>query len=87
MEIYLDASRRPELQGELETANRRFVERVAAGIRSTGVPMPDDSARILLAQLDGLLYDAMARPFYNQTDPAVLRRAVEVVVTGHFATM
>ncbi|NDL55926.1 TetR/AcrR family transcriptional regulator [Phytoactinopolyspora mesophila] len=87
LEIYLDAARRPELQPDLRTATRRFVERAAAGMRSGGLPLEDESARILLAQIDGLLYDAMARPFYHQTEHAVLRREVEVVIAGHLATI
>jgi DNA-binding transcriptional regulator YbjK len=85
LELYLDAARHTELTPELRAAHLRFRDRAAAGLRAAGLPEPDESARILLAQLDGLLYDALARPFAGGDEPAHLRRAVEVLVRGHLA--
>lgn len=83
LELYLDATRRAELTPELRAANRRFRDRTAEGMRAAGLPDPDESARILLAQLDGLLYDALARPFAGGAEPERLRRAVDVMLRGH----
>ncbi|WP_253767596.1 TetR/AcrR family transcriptional regulator [Goodfellowiella coeruleoviolacea] len=83
LELYLDAARRTELAPELAMANRRFVDRAAEGFRAVGLPDPEESARLLLAQLDGLLYDALARPFLGGDDRERLRRSVDVVLRGH----
>lgn len=80
MEIYLDAARRAELMPQLEAANRRYLERTAAGMRDAGIPAPDEAARQLVLQLDGVLYDALARPFLHGDDPTRLRRSVAAIV-------
>ena len=80
MELYLDASRRAELVPELEAANRRLLDRTAAGMRAAGVDEPAAAARLLVAHMDGLLYDALARPYLGGHDRAALRRAVATVV-------
>ncbi|GAB3477240.1 TetR/AcrR family transcriptional regulator [Nocardiopsis coralliicola] len=81
LELYLDAARRPELAGALEAANRRFLDRAAAAMRGSGTPDPEETARLLLAQLDGVLYDALARPFLGEGRDW-LRRAVQAAVDG-----
>lgn len=83
LEIYLDAARHPDLLPKCEAANRRFVERMAEAMRSMGIADPEDAARILLAQLDGILYDAVARPFLGGEEERQLRRAVRTIVRGH----
>lgn len=82
LELYLDAVRRPELSEALHTANRRFLDRAAAAMRSSGTPAPEESARLLLSQLDGVLYDALARPFLGGSDRDRLRRSVYAAVNG-----
>ncbi|WP_020671347.1 TetR/AcrR family transcriptional regulator [Amycolatopsis nigrescens] len=82
LELYLDAARRAELLPELEAANRRFQDFTAAGLRAAGVPEPEEAARVLLIQLDGVLYDALARPFLGGDQRDRLRRAVETMVLG-----
>lgn len=82
LELYLDAARRTELADELRAANRRFLERAADGMRAAGVPDPEEAARLLLAGLDGLLYDALARPFLGGAERSRLRGAVRVLVRG-----
>ncbi|ASR37260.1 hypothetical protein BAY61_22210 [Prauserella marina] len=83
LELYLDATRHRELEAELIAANRGFVERVAAGMRAANVADPERAARLLTAQLDGLLYDALARPFLDGGDRDTLRRGIEVIVHGY----
>ncbi|MCR3721756.1 MULTISPECIES: TetR/AcrR family transcriptional regulator [Prauserella salsuginis group] len=82
LELYLDAARRPELADALHAANRRFLDRASAAMGASGVPVPEETARLLLAGLDGVLYDALARPFLGGDHPARLRRAVQAAVDG-----
>ncbi|SFO95905.1 hypothetical protein SAMN05421810_101523 [Amycolatopsis arida] len=82
MELYLDATRRAELLPELEAANRRFIDRAAEGIRRTGVTNSDQMARLLIAHMDGLLYDALTRPYLGGYDRAALREAIDTLVRG-----
>jgi len=82
LELYLDAPRHPELAAALAEANRRFLTLAADGIRRAGVADPDEPARILVACLDGLLYDALARPFLHGAERPRLRRAVAAVIAG-----
>lgn len=83
LELYLDATRRAELADELEAANREYLQRVSTGMAETGMSDPDESARVLIAQLDGLLYDALARPYLGGAEPARLRGAVAAIVDGY----
>ncbi|MGW6457027.1 hypothetical protein ACWF94_14090 [Streptomyces sp. NPDC055078] len=46
---------------------------------------PEEHARLLVAQLDGLLYDALARPFLGGEERQRLRHAVGVIVYGYAA--
>lgn len=82
LELYLDAARRPALSDTLHTAHRRFLDRTTAALRASGTPAPEDTARLLITQLDGVLYDALARPFLDGDNPARLRRAVRALVDG-----
>ncbi|NIJ11922.1 DNA-binding transcriptional regulator YbjK [Saccharomonospora amisosensis] len=82
MELYLDATRRAELLPELEAANRRFIDRTAAGMRTAGLDHPERAARLLIAYLDGLLYDALARPYLGENDRAALYQAIDTMVRG-----
>lgn len=83
LELYLNAVRRTELATELKVAHGRFVERAAAGMRAAGVAEPDEAARLLVAQLDGVLYDALARPRPRANERARLRRAADAIVRSH----
>ncbi|WP_199431251.1 TetR/AcrR family transcriptional regulator [Qaidamihabitans albus] len=82
MELYVDATRRAELLPELQAANRRFVDRAAEGIRLTGLTNSDQAARMLVAHMDGLLYDALARPYLGGHDRAALRESLDTLVRG-----
>lgn len=84
LELYLDASRRSELAPALEAANRRFISYTAVGMRAADLPQPEESARLLVAQLDGLLYDALARPFLEGADDGGrIRGSIDTIVRGY----
>ncbi len=83
LELYLDATRRSEIASELAAANRHYLQRVSAGMADVGLADPDEAARLLIAQLDGLLYDALVRPQLGGADR--LRESVEVIVDGFSA--
>lgn len=86
LEVYLDAARRAELGPEITESNRMLLDRAAAGMQAAGIRAPQEAARVFVAQLDGLLYDALARPFLGGDDRTKLRHAVHVIVAGHIAT-
>jgi DNA-binding transcriptional regulator YbjK len=85
LELYLDAARRTELGSKLAEANRLLLDRAAVGMRAAGIRAPYEAARVFVAQLDGLLYDALARPFPGGDDRMRLQHAVRVIVAGHIA--
>jgi DNA-binding transcriptional regulator YbjK len=82
LELYLDAVRRPELRPYLEQASGRFLERTRAGLEEGGLHDPAGRARIILAHLDGVLFDALTRPFFGRADRAYLRTAVDATLAG-----
>lgn len=82
LEMYLDAVRRPELRPYLEGASGRFLERTSAGLKEGGYADTDVRARVVLAHLDGILFDALTRPFFGRADRAYLRTAVDTTLTG-----
>ena len=77
LELYLDAVRHPEMRPYLEKASSRFLGRAVAGFRDAGVPDPEAKGRLVLALLDGILFDALARPFFGPADRTWLRTAVD----------
>ncbi|TDE45729.1 hypothetical protein E1295_24090 [Nonomuraea mesophila] len=86
MELYLDATAGALLRTELDAAAERFLHMATDGLRAAGVPDPGNAARMLVAQLDGVLFAALARP-----SPATkggteggtwLRYAAETIVRG-----
>lgn len=79
--VFLDAARDPELQAELVAASEIWWSRVADRLAVLGSPEPIAHARMLLAYVDGLLIDQLARP-----DPAVdIARAVRLLLNGMIA--
>ncbi|MFH9393978.1 TetR/AcrR family transcriptional regulator [Streptomyces sp. NPDC017556] len=59
-ELSLEATRRPELRTDLETAGRAARSRAAALLTSLGAPDPVQAADLLVSWTDGLLYDRLA---------------------------
>ncbi|GAA1096576.1 TetR/AcrR family transcriptional regulator [Nocardiopsis composta] len=82
MELYLDAARTPELRPHLERASLRFLHRARDGLAAAGIPEPEAAARLLIAQLDGVVFDAVARPFYGPADRAWLRGAASAALAS-----
>lgn len=82
LELYLDAVRRPELRPYLEKASSRFLGRTVASFRDAGVPDAETKARLVLAHLDGILFDALTRPFFGPADRTWLRAAADGTLTA-----
>ncbi|WP_411075676.1 TetR/AcrR family transcriptional regulator [Streptomyces sp. cmx-4-7] len=59
-ELSLEATRRPELRADLETAGLAARSRAAALLATLGAPRPARAADLLVAWTDGLLYDRLA---------------------------
>ncbi|MEU0922514.1 TetR family transcriptional regulator [Streptomyces cyaneofuscatus] len=80
-ELSLEATRRPELRADLETAGLAARSRATALLAALGASRPVQAADLLVAWTDGLLYDRLAgspaasRPAPDVTEltPAVRR--------------
>ncbi|MDR6976006.1 DNA-binding transcriptional regulator YbjK [Streptomyces sp. 3330] len=59
-ELSLEATRRPELRAELQTAGLAARSRATALLSALGAPRPQRAAELLVAWTDGLLYDRLA---------------------------
>lgn len=77
--LYLESRHDPELAPILDTANRQLAGRLEEFARAAGSAAPRRDARVLVALLDGLLYDRLARP-RPYVSKAELHRRVELVL-------
>lgn len=77
LEMYLDAVRRPELHPYMEKASGRFLDFAVTSLREGGIADAESKGRLILAQLDGILFDALSRPFWGPADRAWLRVAAD----------
>lgn len=78
--IYLEGRSDPALRELLDAANRALADQLATLLREIGCPHHRRDARLLIALLDGLLYDQLARP-NPPVSAAELKRRVELVLS------
>lgn len=88
-ELSLEATRRPELRADLETAGLAARSRATTLLASLGAPRPEQAAELLVAWTDGLLYDRLAgapaasRPAPDVTElTSVVRRMLAAVLSA-----
>ncbi|MET7503067.1 TetR/AcrR family transcriptional regulator [Streptomyces microflavus] len=88
-ELSLEATRRPELRADLETAGLAARSRATTLLASLGAPRPEQAAELLVAWTDGLLYDRLAgapaasRPAPDVTElTSVVRRMLAAVLAA-----
>ncbi|MFF7256015.1 TetR/AcrR family transcriptional regulator [Streptomyces microflavus] len=88
-ELSLEATRRPELRADLETAGLTARSRATTLLASLGAPRPEQAAELLVAWTDGLLYDRLAgapaasRPAPDVTElTSVVRRMLAAVLAA-----
>lgn len=88
-ELSLEATRRPELRADLETAGLAARSRATTLLASLGAPRPEQAAELLVAWTDGLLYDRLAgapaasRPASDVTElTSVVRRMLAAVLSA-----
>ncbi|MEV6854974.1 TetR/AcrR family transcriptional regulator [Streptomyces microflavus] len=88
-ELSLEATRRPELRVDLETAGLAARSRATTLLASLGAPRPEQAAELLVAWTDGLLYDRLAgapaasRPAPDVTElTSVVRRMLAAVLSA-----
>lgn len=88
-ELSLEATRRPELRADLETAGLAARARATTLLASLGAPRPEQAAELLVAWTDGLLYDRLAsapaasRPAPDVTElTSVVRRMLAAVLSA-----
>ncbi|UQX04637.1 TetR/AcrR family transcriptional regulator [Streptomyces sp. RerS4] len=67
-ELTLEATRRPELRADLHTARLAARSKAAALLAALGAPHPAETADLLVAWTDGLLYDRLAGAL-EETNP------------------
>lgn len=82
LEMYLDAVRRPELHPYMEKASGRFLDFAVTSLREGGVADAEHRGRLILAQIDGILFDALSRPFWGPADRDWLRLAADACLAG-----
>ncbi|MFB6812331.1 TetR/AcrR family transcriptional regulator [Streptomyces sp. NPDC056387] len=89
-ELSLEAARNPELEPELHRAGQRARARAARLLAALGAQRPQESAELLAAWTDGLLYDrlvgalARSRPAPDRTELAtVARRMLDAALAGN----
>src|SRR3954469_8489157 len=83
-ELYLEASRDPELRETAVESLRAYAEVAALGLRAAGVPEPEDAAAVVVATVDGLgLHRLAAGPDAPAAGPALGRlwRALTAEIT------
>ncbi|MFJ8558106.1 TetR/AcrR family transcriptional regulator [Streptomyces microflavus] len=88
-ELSLEATRRPELRADLETAGLAARSRATTLLASLGAPRPEQAAELLVAWTDGLLYDRLAgapaasRPAPDETElTSFVRRMLAAVLSA-----
>ncbi|WP_329025131.1 TetR/AcrR family transcriptional regulator [Streptomyces sp. NBC_00690] len=88
-ELSLEATRRPELRADLQTADLAVRVRAADLLAALGAPRPAAAADLLVAWTDGLLYDWLAgAPAATRPPPdageltAVVRRMLEAALSA-----
>lgn len=80
-ELSLEAVRRPELAAELHRGGREIRERIAGVLGALGAPEPDRQATLLVACIDGVLFDSIAGANARvPVDPAAVRAAARDLV-------
>ncbi|MGW7093438.1 TetR/AcrR family transcriptional regulator [Streptomyces sp. NPDC054874] len=88
-ELSLEATRRPELRADLQTAGLAARSKAAGVLAALGAPDPASAADLLVAWTDGLLYDRLAGataatrpvPDVNELTPVVRRMLAAVLST------
>ncbi|AWZ18524.1 TetR/AcrR family transcriptional regulator [Streptomyces sp. ICC1] len=88
-ELSLEAARNTELEAELHQAGLGARARAAAVLAALGARRPQESAELLAAWTDGLLYDRLAgalarsRPAPDRAElTATARRMIDAALTG-----
>lgn len=80
-ELSLEAVRRPELAAELHRGGAEIRDRVADVLAGFGAPEPGRQSALLVACVDGLLFDGVAGAGAGApVDPATVRDAVRSLV-------
>ncbi|CAL9366816.1 hypothetical protein SUDANB120_00780 [Streptomyces sp. enrichment culture] len=77
-ELSLEAARNPELEADFHRAGEVPRAKAAAVLAALGAPRPREAAELLVAWMDGLLYDRLAGALARsrpEPDPAELAEA------------
>ncbi|MFC7613352.1 TetR/AcrR family transcriptional regulator [Actinokineospora soli] len=81
-ELSIEATRRPELRAALTAVGERYREAAARLLAAAGAPEPERQGRVLVAYLDGLVYDQVAGAGARALSRAEVRASIAETVRG-----
>nr|WP_223184786.1 TetR/AcrR family transcriptional regulator [Streptomyces sp. CBMA152] len=79
-ELSMEATRRPELREVLRASGASVRAEVAGLLARVGVPDPARRAAVLVACVDGLVFDRLVGAGSADDDPAVLRTVIRTLL-------
>ncbi|QLY29411.1 TetR/AcrR family transcriptional regulator [Nocardia huaxiensis] len=84
-QLYLDAGRRPELEGPVTQALEQFEALAARVLRACGAVDPDAAAEQIVAMIDGFLLHRLGRPRTRAAEADSLHHALRALTLSHLA--
>ncbi|WP_067716104.1 TetR/AcrR family transcriptional regulator [Nocardia yamanashiensis] len=84
-QLYLDAGRRPELEGPVTQAVEQFEALAARVLRACGAVDPEEAAGQIVAMIDGFLLHRLGRPRSRAVEADSLHQALRALTLSHVA--
>lgn len=84
-QLYLDAGRRPELEGPVTQAVEQFEALAARVLRACGAVDPEEAAGQIVAMIDGFLLHRLGRPRSRAVEANSLHQALRALTLSHVA--
>ncbi|MEU1205879.1 TetR family transcriptional regulator [Nocardia sp. NPDC005825] len=84
-QLYLDAGRRPELEGPVTEALEQFEALAVRVLRACGAVDPEEAAGQIVAMIDGFLLHRLGRPRTRAVEADSLHRALRALTLSHLA--
>ncbi|MFF4776569.1 TetR/AcrR family transcriptional regulator [Microtetraspora fusca] len=81
-ELSLEATRRPELRAALQTAADHARRPIIDLLTAVGIPEPDKHAHMIVACIDGLIFEQLTGPAGLDLDPPALHAALLRLMRG-----
>lgn len=84
-QLYLDAGRRPELEGPVTQAVEQFEALAARVLLACGAVDPEEAAGQIVAMIDGFLLHRLGRPRSRAVEANSLHQALRALTLSHVA--